>query len=47
MTVFAHCLAKLALDDAIPHWPEGPKIVKKLMACVMNGGGIYTFAGKL
>ncbi|KAK9833740.1 hypothetical protein WJX74_004532 [Apatococcus lobatus] len=47
VSVFAHCLAKLALDDNIPDWPAGPRIVKKLMARVMNGGGIYTFAGPL
>ena len=46
VSVFAHCLAKLASDDKIPNWLEGPRIVKKLMARVMNGGGIYTFAGK-
>ena len=46
VSVFAHCLAKLASDDKIPDWPAGPNIVKKLMARVMNGGGIYTFAGK-
>ena len=48
VSVFAHCLAKLASDgQPIPGWPAGLKIVKKLMARVVNGGGIYTFAGKM
>ena len=47
VSVFAHCLAKLASDDNIPDWAAGPEIVKLLMERVNNGGGIYTFAGKV
>ena len=47
VSVFGHCLAKLASDDAIPGWDAGPNIVKTLMARILKDGGMYTFAGKL
>ena len=47
VSVFGHCLAKLAMDEDIPGWEAGPKIVKTLMSRILKGGGMYTFAGKL
>ena len=48
VSVFAHCLAKLAADKKpIPGWADGLDIVTGLMQRVMLGGGIYTFAGEV